>query len=213
MQKNSSIRVNQFAIFLLWLFHISAIIGISIGYEDWFVSKTPLNLLVSALLFVFIYPINNLKKIGLLVTFFVIGMFVEWLGVNYSLLFGTYSYGNNLGIKVDGVPLFIGMYWALLTFVTAEIALLLTKNAWLKILTASLLMVVLDVFMEQLAPRFDFWSFGEIVPLSNYITWFAVALLLQTIVYYSKVTGNRTIAIHLYLVQLLFFIYFTIFFS
>lgn len=213
MQTKTSPKTIYFAVLIIWLFHISAIVGISIGYENWFVNKTPLNLLVSAILFVLIYPINSLKKIGLLITFFVIGMFVEWLGVNHGLLFGTYSYGENLGVKFDGVPLFIGMYWALLTFITAEIAALVSKNISIKIVTASFLMVVLDVFMEQLAPRFDFWSFGDIVPLSNYITWFAVAVLLQTILSYSKVSGNKKISIHLYVVQLIFFVYFTIFFS
>ena len=35
------------AIGIVWLFHISAIIGMLIGYESWFLPKTPLNLIIS----------------------------------------------------------------------------------------------------------------------------------------------------------------------
>lgn len=200
----------RIAIFLIWLFHVSAMIGMTLGHESWFLSKTPLNLAISALIFVFIYPLDTKKKFGFFGLFFIIGMFVEWLGVNYSLLFGSYEYGQNLGIKLDGVPIFIGVYWALLAFITAEITTIFVKRFWAKALLAALLMLVLDIFMEQCAPRFDFWSFGEYVPLSNFITWFAVALVLQILLLTAKITGNRLIALNLYLAQLVFFIYFTI---
>ena len=205
-----NIKINV-AIFLVWLFHVSAIVGMSIGFEDWFIQKTPLNLLVSALLFFIIYPIDSFKKAGYFALFFFIGMLVEWLGVNYSLLFGSYEYGENLGAKIDGVPLFIGVYWALLTFITAEIALIFAKKTWLRLLWGALLMVILDYFMEQCAPKFDFWSFGEHVPLSNYLTWFIVAFLLHVIFMRSKISGNQKISLHLYMVQILFFVYFTLF--
>jgi len=201
------------AIFLIWLFHLSGIIGVSSGYEIWFISKTPLNLLVSASLFFIVYPIDNLKKLGNFTLFFGVGLFVEWLGVNFGLLFGSYEYGSNFGMKIDGVPILIGVYWALLTFITAEIARFFSKFGWVRILIAASLMVLLDVFMEQLAPRFDYWSFGEHVPLSNYFTWFLVSLILHAVLYISKISGNRAICLHIYFAQLLFFAYFIFFFD
>lgn len=211
MPINKFINNTKFAIFLIWLFHLSAIIGVSIGYENWFVSKTPLNLMVSAALFFWVYPINSLKKLSLFGFFFFVGMLVEWLGVNFGILFGEYKYGQNLGFKFDGVPYFIGIYWALLTFITAEIAQIFSKNPWARGLIAASLMVLLDLFMEQLAPRFDFWSFGDNVPLSNYVTWFLVALFLHAIFLMAKLKGNRTVSVHLYIAQLTFFGYFTFF--
>jgi len=38
------------SVFLLWLTHISALIGISIGHLNWFIPKTPFNLLMAAAL-------------------------------------------------------------------------------------------------------------------------------------------------------------------
>lgn len=199
------------AIFLVWLFHLSAMVGISIGFKDWFLTKTPINLLVCTVLFFWIYPVNTRKKILIFLLFFFIGMLAEWLGANHSILFGSYDYGNNLGYKIDGVPLFIGVNWALLTFVSAEVCRKLVSNIWIKTLLASLLMVILDFFMEQNAPNFDFWSFGEHVPLENYITWYVLAFLLQFLFHKSRIRGNFDISLHLYGAQLVFFAYFTLF--
>jgi len=198
------------AIFVLWLFHLSGMVGITSGHEAWFLPKTPLNLLVSGVLFFWFYPLETQKKLRYFGLFFLVGMFVEWLGTKYGVLFGSYSYGDNLGPKIDGVPLFIGVYWGLLTFCTGQIAHHSVSGLWQKVTLGAILMVVLDFFMEQSAPKFDFWSFGDTVPLSNYITWFVVSFLLHLVFVRAKIRGNHTIALHLYLVQLVFFIFFAI---
>ncbi|MEM8509062.1 MAG: carotenoid biosynthesis protein [Bacteroidota bacterium] len=198
------------AVFLVWLFHLSAIIGISLGFKDWFLTKTPINLLVCTVLFFWVYPVNSRRKILIFLVFFLIGMLAEWLGANHGILFGSYDYGNNLGYKIDGVPLFIGINWALLSFISAEVSRKIMERFWGKALLAAFLMVFLDFFMEQNAPNFDFWSFGEHVPIENYITWFILAFVLQFFLHKSKINGNFSICLHLYLAQLFFFTYFTI---
>jgi putative membrane protein len=197
------------AIGVVWLFHVAALIGISIGYQEWFVSKTTLNLSISLLLFFWVYPMDNIKKYVAFALFFVGGMFAEWLGVNYSILFGTYSYGSNFGPKLDGVPYFIGVYWGILTFISATLASHVFSKAPLKIILAAVLMVLLDFFMEHSAPIFDFWTFkGGSAPLENYTTWFAIAAIFQTVLHFLKQEGNLTFALHLYTAQLVFFGYF-----
>lgn len=194
---------------IIWLFHISALIGISLGHLDWFISKTPLNLMVCLLLFLAVYPLDNARKITAFIIFFSGGMFAEWLGVNYGILFGDYLYGANFGPKWDGVPLLIGAYWALLTFITAAMMDYLKLNPWIKALLAAVLMVTLDFFMEHSAPQFDFWTFeGGLAPLENYITWFLLALLFQGVLRWMDLTGNKIISLHLYFAQLLFFLFF-----
>ena len=199
------------AIGILWLFHISAIIGISLGHLNWFVQKTPLNLSLSLLLFILIFPLNTLKKGIAFILFFAGGMFAEWLGVNYGILFGEYEYGHNFGPKLDGVPYLIGVYWALLTFVTASILDYTRLSTVVKIILAAGLMVLLDFFMEQSAPVFDFWTFDEkIVPLENYVTWFVIAFLFQVILRSLRIEGNKSFSLNIYMAQLFFFIYFFI---
>ncbi|WP_435625110.1 carotenoid biosynthesis protein [Flagellimonas sp.] len=196
------------AIGIIWLFHLSGIIGITLGFKDWFLTKTPLNLTVCLLLFILVFPINTLKRASLFLLFFVMGMFAEWLGVNYGLLFGDYIYGNNFGPKLDGVPWLIGCFWALLACITSAMLSNMKIPVWGKGILAAGLMVILDFFMEQNAPNFDFWEFVGHPPLQNYVTWFILGLLMQWIILRFKFTGERTISWHLYFAQLTFFGYF-----
>ncbi len=199
------------AIFLIWLFHLSGIVGVVLGHKEWFIEKTPLNFLVCTVLFIWIYPMHTSRKWMVFGLFFITGMLAEWLGANYSLLFGSYDYGDNLGPKFDGVPFFIGINWALLTFITAEIVSKFLRGIWLRALSGAGLMVFLDFLMEQSAPDFDFWSFGEEVPLGNYITWYLLAFLFHLVFQKVKISGNYTFSLHLFLVQVLFFGYFMLF--
>lgn len=197
------------AIGIIWLFHISAMIGITLGHVDWFVEKTPLNLSLSLLLFFVFYPIDSVKKVIAFTIFCTGGIFSEWLGVEHQLLFGEYAYGSNFGPKLEGVPYLIGAYWAILTFVTASILDYTKWHSGVKILLATILMVVLDFLMEQTAPIFDFWTFeGGIPTLENYVTWFALGMAFQVVLKLFKITGNKMLSAHIYLSQFVFFLFF-----
>lgn len=197
---------------IVWLFQISGIVGVSLGYQDWFISKTPGLLMLIFLLIVVNFPINTKNKILASLLFFSIGMLVEWIGVHHDFLFGAYYYGNNLGLKLDGVPYIIGINWAVLTFTTASIISKYFSNKWIRIIVASLLMIFLDFFMETSAPPFDFWIWENgSAPLQNYISWFGVALLLNFIYQSINIKSVSTFPLHVYLSQLVFFIYFFIY--
>lgn len=207
-----AVRYNTpIAIFIIWIFHAAAIIGISLGHQDWFIAKTPLNLILCLGLFIWVYPMDTLKKYLAFAIFVLAGMFAEWLGVQYGLLFGEYSYGSNFGPKLDGVPYLIGINWAILTFICAGIVFPL-RPVWLKIPLASLLMVLLDFFMEHSAPNFDFWTFSEgLAGIENYVTWFTLALVFQSVFHAFGIQGNKAFSLNLYLTQLVFFGYFYFF--
>jgi putative membrane protein len=184
-------------------------LGIAIGYVDWFVEKTPLNLSLSLLLFLVFFPIDTTKKIICFVIFFAGGIFAEWLGVEHQILFGDYAYGNNFGPKLDGVPYLIGAYWAILTFVTASILDYTKWHTTVKILVATFLMVVLDFLMEHTAPIFDYWTFaGGLPTMENYVTWFALGMVFQLTIKLFKITGNKKLSAHIYMAQFVFFLLF-----
>ena len=120
------------SIFIIWLFNISGILGILSTYSDWFLRLTPINLSMYVILI--LWNIDDFSK-KVLVAFsipFVIGFLTEFLGVNFGLIFGSYSYGDNLGLKIAGVPLIICLNWAVLTIITADLSLLIHKNDRLK---------------------------------------------------------------------------------
>jgi uncharacterized membrane protein len=207
VKKNSDLK--SLSIFIIWLFQLSAIIGISMGHYDWFISKTPLNLIIAAILLTIHFPIDNFKKVVVALVIFASSLLIEWIGVHFGFLFGVYEYGKNLGLKIDGVPLLIGVNWAVLILSTAAIADRWVKSILLKILLGALLMVFMDFFIETSAPPFDFWIWASgVAPLRNYIAWFIVSALLHTFYHRTKMKGDFTFSCHLYAAQLLFFIYF-----
>lgn len=194
------------SIFLVWLFHVSAVIGIKLGHDDWFLPLTPLNLLLCFGVILWNIPNLNAKDMLLLLVPFAFGMVAEWLGVNFGLIFGDYSYGNNLGPKIWGVPWMIGVNWVILVFLSASIAHKFTKNLWMGATIGAALMVLLDLIIEVIAPYFDFWEFNcNVVPLQNYIGWFVVAFLVHLIYqrFYHK--HQFTLSVWMYLAFVVFF--------
>lgn len=202
------------AIFTIWLFHLSAIIGVSLGYEEWFITKTPLNLTVALLLSLFAFPLLSPRQGLLAILFFLIGMSAEWIGVRNDWVFGAYYYGDNLGPKFQGVPYLIGVNWMLLTFATAGVMQELSKHKVVRVLFGAALMILLDFFMEQTAHRFDFWHFaGDLAPLRNYLAWYLIALVLHTIYQFFGERVKANFAGHLYLANLVFFVWFFIYYQ
>ena len=65
---------------------------------------------------------------------FLTGMITEILGVQWGWIFGNYQYGDALGYKVLGVPLLIGVNWALLTIITGAIAQQFYQNLFIYLL-------------------------------------------------------------------------------
>ncbi|GAA4275187.1 hypothetical protein GCM10022258_44830 [Aquimarina gracilis] len=143
---------------------------------------------------------------------FGIGMITEYLGVNYGLIFGEYKYGANLGYKLFGVPLMIGVNWAILTYCTAAMARAINNNIVISSILGAVGMVFLDVIMEVSAPRFDFWEFENgVVPLKNYFGWFCTALVGHLLLQKSIKVFRFRISLHIFIAILVFFSVFLIF--
>lgn len=205
-------NTKSISIFVIWLFQLSAIIGISLGYTDWFISKTPLNLFITTALIVINFPINSYRKVTLFLAIFVLSLLIEWIGVHFGFLFGVYEYGKNLGPKIDGVPVLIGVNWAVLILSTVVIASKWVTPFHLRVLLGAFLMVFIDFFIETSAPPFDFWIWQSgAAPLRNYVAWFIVSLFFHAAFQLLKIKGDFYFSSHLYLAQLIFFIYFYVF--
>lgn len=141
---------------------------------------------------------------------FILGFTAEWIGVHKGWLFGSYYYGVNLGPKIAGVPLIIGINWAMLTVVTGAITTVFIKRPWAIVVVAALLMTGLDYVMEPVAVENGYWFWKEgRIPVFNYICWFFVALLAQGIsVGISKTKANNTTWVLFFLLMIFFLIQF-----
>ncbi len=190
----------------LYIIHLSALIGVYLGYIQWFLSKT-----WAILFLIFLVQWDGLPKKSIKISWpipviFFIGFMAEWLGVKFSFLFGDYSYGANLGIKLDDVPIIMGINWVILSLATRGIIQRFFKLPVMKILVSSVLMVSLDVLLEPLAPQLDYWSFETMVaPLSNYMGWLIYSILMQSLLEFVQFKGHFNISVHILIIQLFFF--------
>ena len=192
---------------LIWLFHVSGLIGIFSGMSQWFLEQTPLNLLACFLLLLLAWPLKDLKHGIVVYAFFMAGIFAEWMGIHYGFPFGDYHYGENLGLKIDGVPYMIGINWAMLVLITGSISSKITRITLFKVLIGASLMVFLDLFIEPNAARLDFWYWEKNqIPLSNYIGWFVISALLHWLFQETIKELNFAFSLNLYIAQLIFFI-------
>ena len=178
----------------LYIIHLSALIGVYLGYIQWFLSKTWAILFLIFLVLWDSLPKKNIKISWPIPAIFFIGFIGEWLGVKFGFLFGNYSYGVNLGMKLDDVPVIMGINWVILNLPVT------------KILVSSVLMVSLDVLLEPLAPQLGYWSFDTMVaPLSNYMGWLIYSILIQVLLELVQFKGHFIISLHILIIQLLFF--------
>ncbi len=194
------------SIFIMWLINISGFFGIISDQRDFFLSSTPFVLAFTLLILILNQGFDK-KGILTISLIFLSGLIVEILGANYSLFFGSYEYGNNLGPKIFNVPIVIGFNWVLLVIITGNLADKISKNnSILKIFFGSILMVILDLLIEIVAPKIDYWEFDiNPVPLSNYLWWFIFSLLFHYIYQNNVQVKEYLLSINILIIHFIFF--------
>jgi putative membrane protein len=202
--KNITVKIS---IFIVWIFHACGLIGITYGNKDWFIAFTPVNLFLSFFLLFVTQNELNKKNIISALSIFLIGMIAEILGVNFGIIFGEYEYLDNLGIKIFGVPIIIGVQWILLTFITGSFSAYIFKKSKIKaVFFGAILMVLLDILIEPVAPDMGFWVFNSLkAPVQNYIAWFVIGIPVQILFHNGIDKKEQTFSFHLLIIQFLFF--------
>ncbi len=218
-------KINNIALFLALLFHVSGAIGMILTpYKDWFISYTPFTLLVMFVLLLLTQEQKNSWFWLFVVLCFITGLAVEIIGVNKGWIFGEYVYGDVLGPKLLNVPLLIGVNWFTAVYCAANLVYVL--NEWLFkklgndmrpsiavmlfafVTDAAMVTTFFDWIMEPTAVQLGFWKWlpaGEI-PLYNFICWFVISALLQTAFRLFKFPKPNQFAVHLLIIELLFFL-------
>ncbi len=181
-------------------------------WQPLFLSLTPFNLLLSAAL-VFAFQKGDKSRFALFVILAsVVGYLVELLGITTGWPFGEYYYGEALGPKILGVPPVIGLNWALLTYCSAIIASGFVSNRWARAFIGAGLMVGLDLLIEPMAPKLDFWHWqlGH-APFINFVGWYGCAVLLQLLFARLSTFQNNTVTGWYFVTVTLFFLLLNIF--
>jgi bisanhydrobacterioruberin hydratase len=188
--------------FVLLVFHV---IGFVAFVNDPQTAKLSwLNILLCGTL-VFIEEGNARTKWVTLAIIALAGFGIELIGTQTGWLFGDYRYGRSLGPALFGVPLIIGVNWYATVLAASNTARLAKIPKIPQALLAGLLATVLDVIIEPVAMRYDFWNWrSSSVPAYNYVCWFVFSALFSYF-YLRRSTALNTTAFVLFLVWALFF--------
>jgi uncharacterized membrane protein len=197
------------------IFYTVGILGFIIPWtHNLFIILTTYALLLSTYLLLLYHENYSKKDILVFSAIAVLGFFVEVLGVNTGLIFGSYKYGEGLGIKLFQTPLLIGVNWLFLTYTALSISDKITKNTYLQLIIAPTLMIVYDMVMEQLAPIMNMWSWaGSSIPMKNYIAWWLLGFLFTGILKRFKINTNNPLALLLFICQFIFFVVLLIYYT
>jgi putative membrane protein len=195
--------------------YVVGIIGTAIPFtRGLFIFLTPFILLLSLLILIVFHTGYDTKTLLFFLIIFLLSFFIEVVGVNTGVVFGNYSYGRGLGIKLLNTPLLIGLNWVLLVYCTSAVFEKIHLSFPLKIAGASLLMVIYDIVMEQVAPFMDMWSFGlGRIPLQNYLVWFTLALIFHTALRIAGIRISNKFAPLLFYCQFIFFLILALYFK
>lgn len=214
-------------LFIAILFHFMGVLGILLTpYRDWFIANTPLNLILMGILLA--ASQERIEK-GFVLFFllaFITGMVTEIIGVNTGVLFGDYAYGTVMGPKLLGVPFLIGMNWFVVVFCCGSLMHKLNKVMlakyeapipvaiikWSVIIDGAVLTTFFDWLMEPVAIKLGFWTWdGDTIPMLNYACWFVISAILLAVQQQLKIKAQNHFAIHLLIIQALFFLSLRIF--
>ena len=164
-------------LYFLILVYVSGSIGFVVN-PTFFSPFTPYTLLFTCFVFLIHQPISDKKYISAFFSIAVLGFIIELIGIKTGLLFGNYSYGDGLGFKLLDVPLIISINWAMLICAGIVTVRKVFRNKFIVISVTALVVTFIDLIIEQVAHKLDFWQFeGGLPGLHNYLGWIGVVFL------------------------------------
>jgi bisanhydrobacterioruberin hydratase len=207
---------NKLVILFFVIFYSVGFVGtINSFTHDFFLKLFPLAIILSFSAILFFHDLKyDLRTIYLLIIIAFSGFLIEVAGISTHIIFGTYSYGETLGIKLFDTPLMIGINWVMLVFATSSVADSLRISNFYKILFASAIMVFYDLLMELVAPLLGMWSWENgTIPARNYVAWFIISVIMHAFLKLFHVRPRSSVAAYLLIIQGAFFVLLIIFYS
>lgn len=139
-------------------------------------------------------------------------LIVEILGVYTGEIFGSYHYGETMKVKIGGVPIIIGVNWAILISAAHEVSKKIISNKSIIPLITAFFISIFDFVMEPIAMRLDYWQWANnSIPNQNYLVWFILGGIFSYLLIILKVNTSSKILLAYFLLQFLFFLVLNIF--
>ena len=191
----------------LTILYIVGIIGICSPFQYYFLILTPINLLLTFFFIVKAHKNLNLENIVVLTILILTTWTIEAIGINTGEIFGAYGYGKVLGFKIFSTPPMIGINWAILVLGTGYwLKSIKIKNTLLFSFLGAIIMTILDILIEPVAIKLDFWHWKtQTPPLQNYLAWFIISFIIFILFPKKYFNTKNDIAVWCLGLQFMFF--------
>ena len=198
-------KYKNYLLYFLILVYFCGAIGF-VYNPGFFLPFTPFTLVLTSFIFL-LFQTNNKRDFYIsFLVIAIIGYFTEVLGARTGFIFGEYSYGKTLGLKILEVPLTISINWALLVTCGVLVCSYFVKHKLALSVIAALLTTLIDILIEKVAPTLDFWKFDNNLPgLHNSVGWFLISFVTGYFFSGTLLKGNKKIALIVLILQVFFF--------
>jgi putative membrane protein len=111
---------------------------------------------------------------------------LEAFGTRTGWPFGEYDYGDALRPTVAGVPLAVGLAWWAMAVPARDVAARLVAPGWRRVALGAVALTAWDVLLDPQMVDEGFWTWDgggpwRDVPLSNYVGWFLVSVVVMVV--------------------------------
>jgi putative membrane protein len=117
-----------------------------------------------------------------------IGFVAEVAGVHSGLPFGSYRYADTLGPRLAGVPIIVGLAWAMMTWPAAVVARRLARTRISQVVIGAWALASWDLFLDPQMVAAGHWFWRDpiphlpgvpTVPLTNLLGWLLVSIVVS----------------------------------
>ena len=215
MERTEVIKLNKPLLFLIIMFSVGVIGHIIPNVKPLMIFLTPFTLLLTgSVTLYFSFQKGNTKLVVWGIIVYTITFSLEVIGVKTGYIFGSYYYGDVLGLKLFDVPMIIGFNWVVIILGAIGIASRIHKSAFQIALLTGTFAVLFDLMLEPVAIKLGYWKWDNgFIPLQNYYAWFGIAFFASLFGSKLKLDLEDSLFIYYFLIQFTFFILLSIFMS
>lgn len=172
------------------------------------ISLTPFTLLLTGVVTLYSsVQKGNLKLIIWFLIVYAVTFSIEIVSVKTGHIWGSYFYGDVLGLKLFDVPIIIGFNWVVIMLGAIGIASRIHQSTLRIALLTATFAVLFDIMLEPVAVKLGYWTWEHgFIPLQNYYAWFAIAFLVSLFSSKLKLELENSLFIYYFLIQFTFFI-------
>lgn len=208
MERKKNLKLSKEEIFIYLIYFVGIVGHLISPLLAYMKLLTPIALFLTGgiVLFSTLKNSNTYLLVWLIITY-ITTFILEVIGVKTGLIFGSYSYGNTLGLKIFDVPLIIGFNWTMIILGVILLSEKFFTNKILITLSASLIATIFDYFMEPSAIKLEYWNWTDImIPLQNYLAWFLISFVFAALYLRLRIKIETDLPIKFFLTQFIFFL-------